>query len=160
MDILINHCWCSDSIWGDYACRCIVSLHRVPDGKSYYDAPDADWALVEKHPYAGNPALFRDETLRPRADVRAWLAANVKDRRLTKYEKDQGDSPKGWAIGTDAYNAATPISFSFFFQRQTDGMKFIRCWSHHANPVHYLQYFKDIRKVLDLSTGRLKRAER
>lgn len=161
MNILINHCWCSDSIWGgNYSCRCIVTLDRVPQGKTYYDPPCPDWALVEEHPHKGDPARFRDETLKPRADVLAWLNANVKDRKLTKYDKDNGESVKGWAIGSDEYNAANTISFSFFFERQMDGMRFIKHWSHHKNPVSYLQYFKDIRKELDLTTGKLKRVTR
>jgi hypothetical protein len=161
MNILINHCWCSDSIWGgEYNCRCIVSLDRVPDGKTYYDPPCPDWTLVEEHPHQSSNRRDRTETLRPRADVLEWLKTNVKDRKLTKYERDQGDSLKGWAIGTDEYNASTGISFSFFFERQMDGMRFIRHWSHHRNPVSYLQYFKDIRKELDLATGKLKKVAR
>jgi len=161
MNILINHCWCSDSIWGGtYDCRCIVTLNRVPEGKTYYDPPDPDWALVETHPHPPGKGSFRDETLRLRADVRAWLDANVKDRKLTKWFKKEGDTVKGWAVGSDKYNSTSGISFSFFFERQMDGMRFIKRWSHHKNPVSYLQYFKDIRKELDPATGKLKKVPR
>lgn len=59
-----------------------------------------------------------------------------------------------------AANAANPLDLHLFFERQNDGMAFIRHWSHHKNPVSYLQYFKDIRKELDFKTGKLKRVER
>ncbi len=157
MDILINHCWCSDSNWGGvYHCRVIVTLNRVPKGKTYYDAPCQDWGLIEEYPFKSNkPNPMRFETNRPRADVLKWLETNVKDRKLNKYEKEQGDSAKGWAIGTDEYNSSNTISFSFFFEREKDGMAFIKQWSIYKKPTYYLQYFKDIRKELNPLTGKL-----
>jgi hypothetical protein len=160
MNILINHCWCSDCNWGGhYDCRVIVTVNRVDDDKTYYDPPSPDWALVEPHKFASTNPHER-ETLRPRADVIEWLNANVKDRKLTAWHKERGQSPKGWAIGTDQYNAVKGISFSFFFERERDGMAFIKRWSVHKKPVSYLQYFKDIRKKLDPKTGKLVRVPR
>lgn len=162
MNILINHCWCSDSNWGGlYSCRVIVSLNRVPEGKTYYDPPCPDWALVEEHPYtppeSPDDPFRRRDTLRLRPDVVKWLNRNVKDRKVPSYVEG---GPKGWAVGTDTYNSHSGISFSIFFERQRDGMAFIKRWSVYKNPVSYLQYFKDIRKELDPTTGRLKRVAR
>jgi len=153
MDILINHCWCSDSIWGgEYDCKTIVTLHRVPEGKTYYDPPSPDWALITEHEFSGAVFPSMGETLRVRPDVIEWLNANVKDRKIPSYIKG---GTKGWAVGTDKYNSVSGISFSFFFERQRDGMAFIKHWSVHKNPVSYLQYFKDIRKELDFKTCKL-----
>jgi hypothetical protein len=141
-----------------YSCQCIVTLRRVPDGKTYYDPPCPDWALIEKHEVnADAPYHLFHHTLRPRADVIDWLTKNVKDRKVPKYV-DGG--AKGWAVGTDEYNSANAVSFSFFFERQMDGMNFIKRWSTHKKPVSYLQYFKDIRKELDFKTGKLVRVAR
>ncbi len=159
LNILINHCWCSDSIWGGiYSCRCIVSLDRIPEDKTYYDPPDPDWSIVYEHEINGNPIYpDRRDCLRVRQDVIDWLNANVKNRNTPRYVEG---GTKGWAIGTDKYNSNSGITFRFFFDRQMDGMRFIKHWSHHKNPVSYLQYFKDIRKELDPKTGRLKRVPR
>jgi hypothetical protein len=156
MNILINHCWCSDSNWGGcYDCRVIVTLHRVPEGKTYYDAPCPDWVLVEEHPFKSKEDRFRFTTVRARADVLEWLNTNVKDRKLIKWQIQKGESAKGWSVGTDEYNSATGISFSFFFEREHDGMNFIKHWSVYKKPTYYCQYFKDIRKELDFKTGKL-----
>ena len=41
MNVLLNHIWCQDSIWGgEYDCRCAVSIHMVQAGKSYHDPHD------------------------------------------------------------------------------------------------------------------------
>lgn len=148
--MLVNHCWCSNSIWGRiYECDVIVTLNRVPNGKTYYDPPCPDWKLIEECEVNQDAPhhLFHD-TLRPRADVIEWLNANIND---CKNKKDS----KGWAIGTDEYNSRSSISFSFFFQKQRDAMNFIKHWSVYKNPIEYCQYFKDIRKKLDLETGKL-----
>jgi hypothetical protein len=159
MNLLVNHCWCSDSIWGGYyTCRCIVTLYRVPEDKTYYDPPCPDWALLEEHPFTGKDGdlTYNDTTLRPRADVIEWLNKNVKDRKVPTYVEG---GAKGWAIGADKYNSLNGIDFRFFFERQMDGMKFIKHWSVHKNPISYLQYFKNIRKELDLKTGKLARVK-
>jgi hypothetical protein len=159
MNILINHCWCSDSIWGgNYSCRVIVGLDRVPEGKTYYDPPCPDWSLLQEHKFDSgdkDKLSFRNTTLRVRPDVINWLNANVKDIKLHKWEKDNGQSSKGWAVGTDKYNSQNTISFAFFFQRRRDGMAFIKHWSVHKKPVSYLQYFTDVRKELNFKTGKL-----
>lgn len=157
MNVLINHCWCSDSNWGGgYDCRVIVSLYRVPEGKTYYDPPCPDWSLIEEHPRVSADAM-RNTTLRLRPDVVAWLSANVKDRKVPSYVKG---GVKGWAVGSDAYNAHAGISFSLFLNRHRDAMAFIKRWSVHRLPVSYLQYFTDVRKELDPVTGTLKRVPR
>lgn len=159
MDILINHCFCTDSIWGGwYDCRVIVSLRRITEGKTYYDKPDPDWALVTEQKFDGAEDSFRKKTLHVRPDVMEWLEKNVKDRKLVKWQKEEkeGYSPKGWAVGSDKYNTHDALGFSFFFERETDGMAFIKRWSIYKKPTYYCQYFKGIRKKLDLKTGKLK----
>lgn len=148
MNVLINHCWCSKSNWDGqyYDCRVIVSLDRVPKGKTYYDPPDPDWALVEEVD-GGGPR----DVLRLRADVLRWLHDNVKPRK-------GWDQPQGWAIGNDEYNSHSGISFSFFFHRQTDAMKFIRRWSVHKKPVSFLNYFRD--DLRELKDGKLVKVKR
>ena len=144
MDIIINHCWCSDSIWGGaYDCRVIVTIERISKNKTYYDPPDKDWETIEQ----------KNNIIKLKPEVIEWLNTNIPNR------KDK-DSPKGWAIGTNEYNSHHPISFNVFFDKQRDGMAFIKQWSHYKNPVHYLNYFKDIRKELDSKTGKLKRVAR
>lgn len=158
MNVSINHCWCTDSNWGGlYACRVTVSLYRVPEGKTYYDPPCPDWALVEEHPYQSTAKTFNRETLRLRADVAEWLAANVKDR---KAPSDVEGGPKGWAVGSDEYNSTSGIHFTFFFHRRSDAMAFIKRWSVHKRPVNYLNYFTDRRFKLNPATGRMQSARR
>ena len=93
--ILINHCWCSDSIWGGkYNCRVIARLDRIPVNKSYYDTPNEDWT---------NLLVFDETYLQLKPEVHQWLEQNI--------------PVKGWAIGTDKYNSIDELSFSFFFQK-------------------------------------------
>lgn len=157
MNILINHCWCSDSIWGgSYDCRVIVSWDMERDWGAHPPKCHPDWALVEEHPFTpAEPDRFfgHPTTHRLRADVYQWLTDNVKDRA----DKEQ---PKGWAVGSDTYNAPQLCRFSLFFHRRRDAMAFVKHWSIHKRPVHYLNYFTDVRKELDPKTGRLKRVER
>lgn len=159
MNVLINHCWCSDSIWGGhYDCSVIVTLNMVQEGKNYHDEHDPDWtALLDEVPFKSKKEPFRFDTRRLKPEVAAWLEANVKDRKVCSYT-DGG--VKAWAVGTDAYNAANTISFSLFFERRRDAMAFIKRWSAHKQPIHYLNYFTDVRKELDPATGTLKRAKR
>ncbi len=151
MNVLINHCWCSDSNWGGhYNCRVIVSIDRVPKGKTYYDPPEPDWLnLLEEHPFGYGRNVRR---LKP--DVIQWLQENIKDRQC------EGEHKQGWCVGTDKYTDNNAISFSVFFERPSDALKFIKRWSSHKHPVHYLNYFQDIRRELDFATGRLKRTPR
>jgi len=150
MNVLINHCWCSDSNWGgQYNCRVIVSIDRIPDGKTYYDAPEPDWLnILEKHTFD-----YGDDVRRLRPEVIQWLNDNVKDR-------ESDEQKQGWCVGTDEYNSNNVISFAIFFERPSDALKFVKRWSSHKKPVHYLNYFQDIRRELDFATGRLKRVPR
>lgn len=162
MNVLINHCFCIDSHWGGkepYWCRSIVSIDRVPEGKDYYDPPCPDWALIEEHPYASKEKepFGRHETLRLRSDAMDWLTASIKDRELTKWQVAEGYSVKGWDVGTDAYNSNSGISFSVFFARPADAMRFVKHWSVYKNPISFLNYFKDIRMELNPKTGKMKR---
>jgi len=160
MNVLINHCWCYQSNWDGkhYDCRVIVTLDRIPKGKTYYDPPDPDWALVEEVKFTDEQleasrkaGQFRYSFLRLRSDVLRWLHDNVKPRR-------GWDQPAGWAIGNEDYTSCDTLSFSFFFHRETDAMKFIRKWSVHKKPVSFLNYFKDDRR--ELKDGKLVKVKR
>jgi len=157
MNILINHCWCSDSNWGgNYTCRVIVSIDRILKGKRYHDIPSEDWTnLLEEHAFDPDPtdpeSLFsftRVRRLKP--EIIQWLSENVKDRNYDEHKQ-------GWCVGTDKYNSGNILSFSIFFERQRDAMKFIRRWSSYKNPVNYLNYFRNIRKELNPLTNKLDR---
>ena len=156
MNILINHCWCRDSIWGgQYNCRVIVSLEQYAMREDVYarkNSPDWDAILFELN------SDTREETHRLKPEVIQWLNENVKDVREDFKYNDT--TRKAWAVGSDKYNSTDSISFHLFFQRATDARKFIKRWSVHKNPVDYLNYFKDLRWKLDPATGKMKSAPR
>jgi hypothetical protein len=78
--------------------------------------------------------------------VLQWLEENVADRKGF-------DCNKGWCIGSTRYRATdASYSMSVFFHRRSDAMKFIKTFSKWKKPVNYCQYFKDIRKTLNLET--------
>lgn len=160
MNYLQNHCWCSKSHWDNlnYYCRHIVSLSSYEDGykedwdtliiekniKDYIHADTFKQYYLEKHPELWDE--MREEiasrtinTLKP--EVLEWLTTKVEDT------KDN----KGWCIGSDEYlSNDSSISFSIFFQRRKDAMRFIKTWSKWKKPIHYCQYFTDVRKKLNL----------
>ena len=152
MNVLINHCWCSDSNWGgQYNCRVIVSLEQfasIEDVHKRKRTPDWNTLLDE----VKDKNDFHNDTWRLKPEVTQWLKVNVKD-----YDCDE--HKQGWAVGTDKYNSkANGLDFSIFFQRATDARKFIKHWSIHKNPVDYLNYFRDLRWKLDTTNGKMKRA--
>lgn len=159
MNVLINHICCRESIWGGiYGCRVLVTIDMCAEDKGYYDPHEPDWLnLLEKHPFdnSAEPFMYNHTTLRLKPEVMKWLEDNIKDVIDRK-----GTVEKGWAVGTDKYNSIDRLSFSVFFQRQPDAMKFIKRWSSYKKPVDYLNYFKDIRRKLDLTTNTLRRVER
>lgn len=161
--MLINHCWCSDSNrGGNYNCRVIVQINRIAEGKTYYNPPTIDWTnLIEKDEtfqYQDEAGFTKHGTNRLKPEVIAWLEANIKDRTLKKWQiETYNDSPKGWAIGTDAYNCRNRLSFTLFFERTSDAFKFIKRWSVYHRPIDYLNYFKDIRRKFDFETKTLRR---
>ncbi len=162
MDYLKNHCWCFNSHWDNkhYDCQIIVSL------SSYEDHDKEDWNNLftkEKHfsqeVYEENKKIFVGKeyytedfyrsmstkdinVLKP--EVYQWLLDNV---------PDSVHNEKMWCIGSKDYIFRDSCSsFSFFFQRRKDAMKFIKTWSIHKKPVYYTQYFTDVRKKLNLET--------
>lgn len=161
MDYLKNHCWCSDSNWGGhYDCQIIVSLN------CYEDHNMEDWNNVlaqEKHfsqkQYEKAKEIFAGEDYHtdyfhrgyatrtvnvPKPEVVQWLNENV--------EPDSQGEPM-FAYGSKDYSSEdSSCSYSFFFQRRKDAMKFIKTWSIHKKPVYYTQYFTDVRKKLNLET--------
>jgi len=125
---LQNHCFCLDSNWGgEYHCRHLVSF------KSYSEDKE-DWVK-----------MVEDTSLKP--EVLVWLKENVPDRK-------DDECTKGWCIGSDEYRRMDLISMTVFFHRRKDTMAFIRKWSQYKKPVRYVQYFTDVRKTLDLETGK------
>lgn len=149
MDILINHCWCADSNWGGhYNCSSIVTIPRIPKGKTYYDPPAADWVnLLDQCELSDGARVPR-----LKSDVIQWLSLNVKDREETPIN--------GWCVGSDIYNRNASISFNLFFERPKDALKFVRQWSCFGNPEDYLNYFRDIRRQIDYNTGCMRRVQR
>jgi len=95
MNIYINHCGCSDSIWGgDYGCRVILCIPQYECRADIYKrkyAPDFNNVLD-----VVNEDTI-DETFRLKPEVHTWLMENVKDRILAKWEIDDGEFPQGWA---------------------------------------------------------------
>jgi hypothetical protein len=168
MDYLQNHIWCSDSNWGGmYSCRHWVHFTNTRE----YEVND--WSLIindyidsfinqyEYNVFKKRYQTHDDEELIERCThlapnlkphVFEWLEANIKDRPA----KNTGDSEslKGWCIGSANYRGKDPYSFTVFFYRKRDAMAFIREFSVYKKPVHYCQYFSDVRKVLDLKTGK------
>lgn len=164
MNYLRNHCWCRDSNWGGmYDCQIIVGL------SSYEEGYEEDWSnlMTSKRHFSqseherlselfGNRNTVSEDDIKEmsvkeinvlKPEVMEWLEDNVKDF--------QGD--KGWCVGSDEYVANdSSISYSVFFQRRKDAMKFIKTWSKWKKPIHYCQYFTDVRKKLDLETGKYK----
>ena len=149
MDILINHCWCADSNWGGvYSCSSIVTINRISKGKTYYDPPTVDWINLLDQCQLDDGARVP----RLKSEVVAWLLTNIKDREETP--------TKGWCMGSDIYNRNATISFNLFFERPKDALRFVKQWSCYRNPEDYLNYFRDIRRRLDYTTGCLRRVQR
>lgn len=160
MDYLQNHCWCSDSNWGGiYHCRHMVSLNGYRRGykedwntvidensETYFDHESFAWisGLVEgREP-------DREKYYRPvnglKPHVIEWLETHVADRK-------DDECNKGWCIGSTEYRKSDSCSnFSIFFHRRKDAMAFIRRFSKYKKPIHYCQYFSDVRKRLNLET--------
>lgn len=147
MNYLRNHCWCSSSNWGgNYDCQIIVSL------QSYDEAYKEDWenliiktTIKEKLQIADFTEIEIDrEILRLKPEVLLWLHENVLD-----FQRQPG-----WCVGSDSYNKDSAIEYSVFFQRRKDAMKFIKTWSKWKKPLFYCQYFTDIRKELNITTGK------
>ena len=150
MNVLINRCWCSDSNWGGvYDCRLWLTIDYVKPGLGYHDGPSLDWVNLLD---TVNPDTI-DEVVRLKPEVIKWLTENVKDR--TGHEHKQG-----WCVGTDEYNSNAGVSFSVFFHRRNDAMKFIERWSEYKKPLSYFNYFKDIRREFDFTTKRMKQVPR
>lgn len=162
MDYLKNHCWCSSSHWDkqNFDCQIIVNI------SSYEDYNVEDWQNLfttekyfsqsryeeAKEMFSGEEYYTEDffksyavKTINIlKEDVYQWLADNIPDDRYGN---------KMWCLGSKEYRATDSCSsFSFFFQRRKDAMKFIKTWSKYKNPVHYCQYFTDVRKKLNLET--------
>lgn len=147
MNYLRNHCWCSDSNWGgNYDCQIIVGLN------CYEEHYKEDWEnLIIKVPTKktvtsmGFPPIEIDTyyiALKP--EVMDWLHNNVDDFK----------GSKGWCVGSKDYDQNVSSSYSVFFQRRKDAMKFIKTWSKWKKPLVYCQYFTDIRKELNTETGK------
>lgn len=168
MDVLVNHCFCTDSNWGgSYNCRTMLVIEQYKEEDSASeDEQTQDWTdLIEEHDFF-NKRKYEQMTIKDRhseelmqefstestnrlkPEVLKWLNDNIKDR--------DDENKKGWCVGSDSYNANMGISFAIFFHRQTDAMKFIKTWSVHKNPLTWFNYFDNIRKKLDIKTNKLK----
>lgn len=162
MDYIKNHCWCSSSHWDNkhYDCQIIVGL----DCYEEYNQEDWDNVLDQekyfsqkryeevKETFTGKDYYTDDfhmsmaiKTINvPKPEVIQWLYDNV------GFDKD---GEPLFAYGSKYYSSENAAcSYSFFFQRRKDAMKFIKTWSKYKKPVHYTQYFTDVRKKLNLET--------
>jgi hypothetical protein len=168
MDYLKNHCWCSSSHWDNnfFDCQIIVSLSSYREGykedwddlthkvevfsqEKLDDYQESIARLMEKYPAADYSNVLNNRIggmvkinkLRP--EVLEWLESNISDYGVGK----------GWCVGSDSYDVGgSTSSLSVFMQRRGDAMKFIKRWSKWKKPIHYCQYFTDVRKSLDLDT--------
>lgn len=164
MTYFSNHCWCHSSHWDskNYDCRHIVGIEKLPiDGDYRSDEQTEDWTnlitaereikVSKDDPLHG----FRDfaYTVDLKPEVMKWLEENVEDRK-------KEENNKGWCIGDDAYRSNHIISFDIFFHRRRDAMKFIKTWSVYKKPIEYFNYFTEVRKKLNIETGKLELEER
>lgn len=78
---------------------------------------------------------------RLRQDVTQWLHDNVPLSR----NKEQYFA---WCVGNDDYNLSDRTSFSIWFERKRDAMRFIQTWSKHKKPLEYYDGFNSRKHVL------------
>lgn len=78
-----------------------------------------------------------------------WLNKNIKDFK----------NEKGFCFGNDLYNSYTSIHFNIWFKRKKDALKFIETWSVHKKPTTYFDYFREVRKELNLETNILQKVD-
>lgn len=166
MHYLQNHIWCSMSHWDGeiYHCRHLVGLNSYEDGyvedwnnlidedaEKFFNQEEYDfWCqskYSEKYGISNKDDVMKSvNNLKP--EVLQWLKENVKDR---KGETNN----KGWCIGSTEYRANdSGSSFTIFFHRRKDAMAFIKRFSKWKKPIQYCQYFTDVRKTLNLETGK------
>lgn len=163
--------FCTRSCWnsGFYDCKYLVSIDRIGKGKGYHDEPEKDWTNLTEEALFFDGERYEeiskyeslkdctDEELRKfatnpfrrlKSEVLQWLNANVKDR-------DDKEQPKGWCCGDDSYLKTNSLSIHLFFHRKSDALAFIKEWSVYNQPTTYFDYFREIRKELDLNTNEL-----
>jgi len=167
MRYFTNHCWCSDSIWGEgiYDCRYILTIEEDVDSEfdtlveqaTFFSQEDFDMfdnmykdTPEYKHLVVSKDIAMRN-TFRLNDNVTKWLNDNVLDRKGF-------DINKGWTVGTDEYNRNSYAAgtVDIFFHRRRDLMNFIKEFSKYKKPTNYFDYFKDKRKELNLETLRYK----
>ncbi|MDB4311806.1 hypothetical protein N9937_00085 [bacterium] len=163
MDYLQNHCWCSSSHWDGkhYDCRHIVSLNSYqegyeddwnalidPEAESFFDEESFNitFDIYKERGYPpSKKSYYMRGVLNLKPEVLDWLEENVEDRTGEECNK-------GWCVGSTEYRSSPSTSLSVFFHRKKDAMKFIKTFSKWKKPIHYCQYFTDVRKRLDLET--------
>lgn len=155
--------FCTDSNWGgDFWTRYMVCLDTlkkvdVEDCKNLLETKEGfdeeRWqiycSMTEEKNWSKEELESRREwckkefkVLKP--EVIEWLKDNVADNLKDK------DQPKGWCIGSDAYQMRDGHSVNIWFYRRKDALNFIRTFSVHKKPTTYFDYFKEIRKELNL----------
>ncbi len=91
--------------------------------------------------------VFKDEVI-------SWLHQNVPDVKVKKHSRHYG-----WCVGSDDYQQLNSSSITVWFARKKDALSFIEKFSIYKKPTTYFDYFKDIRKELNLKTLILKKVE-
>tara|TARA_B100000700_G_scaffold71271_1_gene79273 strand:- start:40965 stop:41429 length:465 start_codon:yes stop_codon:yes gene_type:complete len=149
-----NHCFCLDSIWDGktYNCRHIVFFNSYEEGnKEDWNNcidPEAD-SMIEK----GFGRERKINVINLKEDIINWLKLNVADRKV------DGAIEKGWSIPSIESRARDQNTLNIFFHRKKDAMAFIREWSKWKKPIIYYHYFDNIRKELNLTTGKYENME-
>lgn len=171
MRYLQNHCWCSNSNWDDgvYSCSYIISiggfntkeddddlntiLLSKEDSEYYVDMEEHEsfMARMKAAGYELGDTFLPHKKYAPtlKNNVIDWLNNNIKDRNLPIGDTE---STKGWCIGNVAYRSNENMGISLFFHRHKDAMEFVKTFSRYKKPTSYINYFKDIRKKLNLTT--------
>lgn len=169
MNYLQNHIYCRDSNWGGgYDCQHVVTInsyedHDVEDWENLFLTETVDVFRSEEYnrmrefdqdtPEERLKRYYTTPVRRLNPEVLEWLEENVKDRPARQAEHS-GESPKGWCIPSLETRAMCTTGMSFYFHTRGSAMNFIRRFSKWKKPVHYCQYFTDVRKTLDLETGK------
>ena len=167
-----NHIWCSDTQDNStYNCRHSVTIESHLDVKDYQEKKDVDWTncIIEKDFFneerynnfieirKENGESINEESLKSisvdttyqlKLELLKWLKENIKDR--TKH-----DNNNGWNIGSELYLSKNVSCVTIFFHRRRDALNFIKQFSVYKNPTFYLNYFKDIRKIINFNTLKL-----
>lgn len=134
-----------DEEYGDEDFKNLIAKKKIFDEESFKyweDKYNGDSAKLELHKQLSYKECF---FLKP--EVVKWLNETVFDDKKT--------GEKGWCVGNDEYNSGGGMSFSLWFYRRKDALKFIKEWSVYKKPTETYNQDSYIKKTLDLKTNKL-----